>query len=205
LAVVAMTASAWASDEVGVRVGDWVEMKRTTTIAPDEMDSPVIMTILMRVKAIEDSTVILDFRNTTRIPGKGQPDVTSNELKIPLVYLNSTDSKRHLDAEMDGIMKVEVLEEGERTVEVNGATFEGVFYQKVKITLAANEHRPGAESVTELWDDGKTPFSVVGMGVGALKTVTTTMTTTPQGPVAVVNTVERVAYGRAGDPIPEDK
>ena len=206
LASMAMACAAFGSDAPDVKVGDWVKMKTTQTATAVQLTGNLLelpklslpLTTLTRVTEIGGGRLVFfDVKRATRIPGKDQPDVVSNDMSILLSYLNSTDSRRYREAEWDGV-KVEVLEEGERTVSVNGVTFENVFYQKVKTT------EPGSENVIEVWDDGRAPFAMLAVGgTGVLKQVTTTMTTTPQGAMEIVETTERVAYGRAGDPIPE--
>jgi len=195
LAVVTMAVAARASDKVDVRVGDWVKTTSTTT-ATGKSPNPT-MTVLTRVKEISTigpppvsiKTATTDVTGTARIPGKDQPQtIFSITSSTPIPF-----ATRSQNCDKDGV-KVMVLEEGERTVVVNGVTFADVFYQKTKTTHAAKDDRPAREVVAETWDDGKTPLWI-------LKRVTTT---TPQGQASSTTTEERVAYGRAGDPIPGD-
>jgi len=196
LAVV-MAAAAWGSDAADTKVGDWTKVKSTVTAAG--MPALRTTTTLTQVKAIENGIVLLGTTTTVRIPGTDQPLVIPLDFSISLERLNSDDGIRFSNGASDK-EKWEVVEEGERTVEVDGVTFEGVFYQKKKVTRAAQGDQPGLEWVEELWDDAKAPFALAR----ALKRTTPGMATTPQGPVEIVRTRERVAYGRAGDPIPED-
>ena len=210
LAVMAMTAATWGSDEVDLKVGDWVMAKETRTTGKSDMS--LITTYTQVVKVIEDGVATFSVKATRRTSDGDRPgpDTPSVESKIPLAEFNSPDLLRLRDKDEDGV-KIEVLEEGERTVEVNGVAFENVFYQKAKITQTKESGLlPGPvsmmrEGVVEIWVDDKGPLVMARM----LKRVATGMaalglSTAPEGFAEVTSTVERVAYGRAGDPIPED-
>jgi hypothetical protein len=200
LTMAAMAAAVWASDEADTsdtKVGDWVKTK-TTTI---EAGMPALKaTLLMQIKVIEDGMITRILKTTLWSPGSA-PHITTQEVKLPFTQPKPTDSLRIQAVDRDGT-KVEVLEEGERTVEVNGATFEDVFYQKVKMTREAEDDKPEFGHVIEIWVDDKAPF----LEARTLKTVITGMKTSPQGEwVEYVATMERMACGRADDPTPEDE
>jgi len=209
LAVAAMAAAAWASDEANVRVGDWVKAKRTSTISGFKRPGLLLNTTLTRVKAIEDGMAILDVETTIDARGDGQLRTTSREVKVPFAFLNLIDYRLGLidynrgrswsDVDWDGVT-VEVLEEAELTFETNGVTFEEVF-RKVKLTVPAEGDWPELEMVRSVWIDVKAPFTLARVS----RSARSERMVLPPGDhwMEFVETTERVAYGRAVDPIPE--
>jgi len=218
LGLAAMAAAAWASDEPKTEVGDWVMMKTTMMMAGVPVPGMPPMTTLTRVEAIEDGLATLGVWTLARIPGKDQPDVTFAEVKdIPLDWVGYDNRYRYaanmtrysgyriryLGAGWDDAEVVGVLENENRTFEMDGVTFAGVTYVKMEIVATSSSEdgdRPEFEGVFEAWHDAKAPFAMAQM----LQRVTEGRTRTPEGWVKVVETTVRVAYGRADDPIPED-
>jgi len=110
------------------------------------------------------------------------------------------DIRNFTESETEGT-KVEVLEEGKRTVSVNGETFEDALWRKVKWTTEARGPNPRVERIVELWEDDKAPHVMARV----LKRTQEwgAKVEGDQVPVEGLMVVERVAYGRAGDPVPE--
>jgi hypothetical protein len=208
------------TDEAFAQVGDWVKSRTTMTrtvtgtLPKGFRDPGSPRTTRIQVKAIKDGLMpTCDITTTIRVPGEDQPRIGTREGDVPFLrdwqetithegevpYFRN---RRYQNTESrDGKIKVEVLEEGERTVEVNGVTFEDVFYQKVKMTTVAQGDIPEMDVMIEMWDDGKAPFVTINF-VGILKKVDIVTMPTPDGRVETVITTERLAYGRADDPIP---
>jgi len=200
LAVVVMACAAFGADADDVKVGDWVKTKMTPG-TPDPIPQ-TLETLVIRVKAIENGIATLENKNTAQIPGRDEPESFSWEKEIPIEHLNSFVDMLPYFWGKDGI-KVEVLEEGERTVEVNGVTFEDASYQKTKMTAGEEGGQGGLELVIEAWEDGTALFAWARMLKMTVKG--TEMLRWASGPTEISHTIERVAYGRVDDQIPEDE
>ena len=145
--------------------------------------------------------VILYIKSTVQNPRTNALHSTSTEAKVPLTWLKQPSPRQTVSVGVipnttGGLIR-EVLEKGERTVEVNGVTFTNVFWFKTKATRKAEGDHPETVTMLEQWDDENAPF-----GMARLLKMTTETILTPQGKTETFTT-ERVAYGRADDPIPE--
>ena len=199
LAVVAMAVAARASDEADVKVGDWVKIRKTEigTWLSDGLQ----MTVLERVKVIENGMAIIDIKTTEQYPGGNDPIVASWDEKIPLARLDS--AVRYVDwDQVKREMKTLRIREanGNQAVEVSGGIFANILWRKAMITIETEDGQIAEWMVIEQWRDDEAPFVMARQ----LKATVVMTKSTPQGLAGSWTTMERVAYGRAGDPIPDD-
>ena len=193
LAVLAMAVAAWASDESEAKVGDWVKDKQTRVVASGKEALP--STTVVRVKTVEDGTATLEIKTTWPPFGSFKPRHIFKEVKVSVEHLNFLAGAALIFPEG---MKVEVVERKGRTTKVNGKTFADVLLRRIEVTTEARDGVPAMKGMAAVWEDGTTPFPLARI----LK-MRWQMTWLSGSSLEIFT--ERVAYGRADDPIPEDE